>query len=140
MSDCEHRVEVQRWLRYAQEDLVAAEMAVGNRAMAARHACFLAQQAAEKALKAIFVFLRVDFPWRHDLEALRTLIPDDWALKADLPDLATLTEWAVEARYPGDWPDATEEDARNAVEQARAVWTSVLRDLAEHGFDAGDEG
>ena len=30
------------------------------------------------------------------------------------PDLAELTEWAVETRYPGEWPEATE------VEETRA--------------------
>jgi hypothetical protein len=51
---------------------------------------------------------------------------------------ADLTQWAVEARYPGDWPDATEEDARFAVQQARAVWQSVCRDLTSHGFTIED--
>jgi hypothetical protein len=55
--------------------------------------------------------------------------------KEEHPDLAYLTEWAVEARYPGDWPEATESDARSAVEQARAVWISVCADLTRHGFD-----
>jgi HEPN domain-containing protein len=92
----------------------------------------------EKALKAVLVFLQIDFPRRHDLDALRNLIPGTWPLKEEHPDLAELTEWAVEARYPGDWPDATEEDACFAVQQARSVWQSVCRDLASHGFTIED--
>lgn len=46
--------------------------------MIPRHVCWLAQQATEKALKAILVFLQIDFPRRHDLDALRNLIPDGW--------------------------------------------------------------
>ena len=118
MSEAEHNAEVQRWLRYAQEDLVAAELLVGQRTIAPRHVCWLAQQAAEKALKAVLVFLQIDFPRRHDLDALRHLIPAGWQLKEEHPDLADRTEWAVEARYPGDCPDATEEDARSAVRTA----------------------
>jgi HEPN domain-containing protein len=95
-------------------------------------------QAAEKVLKAVLVFLQIDFPRHHDLDALRNLIPVSWPLKEEHPDLSDLTEWAVEARYPGDWPDATEEDARSAVQQARAVWQSVCRDLASHGFTIED--
>jgi len=57
MSEAERIAEVQRWLRYAKEDLVAAEAVVGQQQMVPRHACWLAQQAAEKALKAILVFL-----------------------------------------------------------------------------------
>ncbi len=60
---------------------------------------------------------------------------DDHRLKEQHPDLAALTEWAVEARYPGNWLEATEADATAAVQQARAVWTSVDADLAQHGFD-----
>jgi HEPN domain-containing protein len=95
-------------------------------------------QAAEKVLKAVLVFLQIDFPRYHDLDALRNLIPVSWPLKEEHADLSELTEWAVEARYPGDWPDATEEDARSAVQQARAVWQSVCRDLASHGFTFED--
>ena len=138
MSEAEHIAEAQRWLRYAQEDLIAAESLVGQRTIASRHICWLAQQAAEKALKAVLVFLQTDFPRRHDLDALRNLIPVGWQLKEEHPDLADLTEWAVEARYPGDWPDAIEEDARAAVQRARAVWQSVCRDLASHGFTTED--
>lgn len=81
------------------------------------------------------VYLQIDFPRRHDLDALRNLIPDGWQLKSEHPDLADLTEWAIEARYPGDWPEAVEADAYSAVDQARAVWESANRDLELHGFD-----
>jgi HEPN domain-containing protein len=133
MSEAEHTAEVRRWLRYAQEDLIAAESLIVLQTIASRHVCWLAQQAVEKALKSVLVFLQIDFPRRHDL-ALRNLISAGWPLKEEHPDLADLTEWAVEARYPRDWPDATEEDARSAVQQARAVGQSVCRDLASHGF------
>lgn len=94
----------------------------------------LAQQSVEKAIKAILVFLTLDFPRHHDLDALRNLVPDDWQLKTEHTDLADLTEWAIEARYPGDWPDATEADARAAVTQARAVWESIRADFLRHGL------
>jgi HEPN domain-containing protein len=102
MSEAEHIVEVHRWLRYAREDPIGAESLVGQRTITSRHVCWLAQQAAEKALKAVLVFLQINFPRRYDLDALRNLIPVSWPLKEEHPDLADLTEWAVEARYPGD--------------------------------------
>jgi HEPN domain-containing protein len=135
MNESEGLLEVRRWLRYAQEDLEAAEALVGQPYAAARHSCWLAQQAAEKALKAILVFLQVDFPRSHDLDVLRHLIPGDWQVAVEHPDLADLTEWAVEARYPGDWPEATAADARDAVQRARAVWTSVTADLTREGLE-----
>lgn len=134
MSRPEHLVETQRWLRYAQEDLLAAEAMVEASGVAPRHVCWLAQQAAEKALKTVLVYLQIDFPYRHDLDALRNMIPDGWNLKQAHPDLAVLTEWAIEARYPGDWPEATDDDAHFAVQQARAIFDSVGADLDLHGF------
>jgi hypothetical protein len=69
MSETEHNAEVQRWLRYAREDLVAAEALVGQRTVAPRHVCWLAQQAAEKAT----IFRRgfgqsttLNILWTHD--------------------------------------------------------------------------
>ena len=66
MSEAEHIAEVRRWLRYAREDLIAAESLIGKRTIASRHACWVARHAAEKALKAVLVFLQIDFPRRHD--------------------------------------------------------------------------
>jgi HEPN domain-containing protein len=135
MSESEPSQEARRWLRYAREDLEAAEALVGQPYAAPRHGCWLAQQAAEKALKAILVYLQVDFPRTHDLDRLVRLIPAGWQVPREHPDLAALTEWAVEARYPGDWPEATEADALSAAQHARAVWTSVRADLAREGFE-----
>jgi HEPN domain len=60
---------------------------------------------------------------------LRNPLPTDSPLRRGLPDLAELTDWAIEARYPGDWPDSSERDARTARSQARAVVDSVRADL-----------
>ncbi len=100
MSGPEQRTEALRWLKYAREDLAAAETMLKETAFVPRQACWLAQQSAEKALKAILVFLQIDFPKRHDLDMLRNLIPTDWRVRSEYPDLAMLTEWAIEARYP----------------------------------------
>jgi HEPN domain-containing protein len=101
MSKREEDLEGRRWLRYALEDLEAGEALLNQQTVVPRHICWLAQQSAEKALKAALIFLQVDFPRRHDLDALRNLLPAGWKIKEEQPDLATLTEWSVEARYPG---------------------------------------
>jgi len=62
MNEAEHLVEIRRWLRYAYEDLDGAETLLAQRVVVPRHICWLSQQAVEKALKAILVFLVVDFP------------------------------------------------------------------------------
>jgi len=101
-----------------------------------RYACYLAQQSAEKALKAVLIYQQIEFPYEHNLDLIRDLIPADWALKAAHPDLSALTHWAVAGRYPSHWPEPTIEDARAACAQARAVLDSVVADLQAHSFPA----
>ena len=84
------------------------------------------------------IFLQIEYPLSHDLDQIRLLIPEGWRVRYDPPDLSFLTEWAVEARYPGDWPDATEVDAQEATDQARTVLEYVRGDLARHGLERGD--
>jgi HEPN domain-containing protein len=126
--------EVRRWLRYAGEDLEAARALLHHLGAAPREACYLAQQAAEKALKAALIFQSVEFPLTHDLDRLQTLFPAGWRVVSEHPDLSRLSGWVIEARYPGDWPDATDADAQQAVAQAEAVLASVQRDLQVRGW------
>jgi HEPN domain-containing protein len=134
MRDPEVLRVLRRWLRCAEDDLRSAEILLRQGGVP-RISCFHAQQAAEKSIKAIFVFLQVDFPFTHDLNRLRDMLPEGWAVKEDFPDLAGLSEWAVEPRYPGDLREATKEEAQTAVEQARNVYETALKDLEAHGYD-----
>ena len=129
MNDPKLVDEARRWLRFATEDIDVAQRLLAVDESSPRHACFLAQQAAEKALKAALVLEGIDFPFRHDLDALRNLLPDTWSVRNTHPDLAQLTEWSVEARYPGDWQEATATDAERAVSQARGVYNSIAAEF-----------
>ncbi|MGD9893681.1 MAG: HEPN domain-containing protein [Dehalococcoidia bacterium] len=140
MNEPEHRVESRRWLRFAEEDPRAAETLIHVSGVLPRHVCWLAQQAAEKALKAILIFEQLDYPRRHDLDLLILLIPENWSARGVQVDLARLTEWSMEARYPGDWPDATDEDAHQAVTTAHTVVDAVMHDLAQRGISTEDAG
>ena len=81
MSETEKNDEVRRWLRYAEEDFSAARRMNEQGSFAPRQSCFQAQQAAEKAIKAVLVFLQTEFPFTHDLDRLRALLPDGWQVK-----------------------------------------------------------
>jgi len=133
MNGPEHIQEAKRWLVYAREDMQTAQVILEHPTIAYRHVCGLSQQAAEKALKATLIFLRVEFPRTHDLDVLLKLIPSDWSVKQLIPDLATLTEWAVESRYPGDWPEANQEDAEYALNQASQILQTILTDFEQRG-------
>ena len=62
MSDRSRLEETRRWLRYAQEDLLAAEVMLESAKVLPRHVCWLAPQAAKKAIKTVLVFLQIDLP------------------------------------------------------------------------------
>jgi hypothetical protein len=57
------------------------------------------------------------------------LLPADWRIKQVNADLARLSEFAVEARYPGDLLELTVDDARDAVEEAALVVNAAFADL-----------
>ena len=84
--------------------------------------CFHAQQAAEKAIKALLIRHRIQFPYVHDLAVLMLLLEKG---TGNLPDsirrAVRLTRFAVQARYPGTAPPVGEEKYREAVELAGEV-------------------
>lgn len=126
--------ETQRWLTYAQRDLEAAEALSNQIDSFPQQICFLCQQAAEKSLKAALIYGQIDFPFRHDLDLLRNLLPSDWQTRTDHPKLTELTEWAVDARYPSRAEDPTAMEAQQALAQAKAVLQSVKADLSTRGL------
>jgi HEPN domain-containing protein len=139
MSEPEHVRETGRWLRFAHDDQRGAEALLERSDVPPRLACFLAQQAAEKSIKAALIFLQTEFPFRHDLDLLRDLLPDSWALKETPTDLGALSAWATRGRYPGDLPEPSQEDAKAAIEKARKVYETALEDLEERGYNENDE-
>ena len=127
--------EARRWLRFAEEDLRQAEKILQQETFVPRHPCWLAQQATEKAMKAVLVANGVDFPRTHDLDHLRTLIPEECVVHGTMADLSTLSEYAVDARYPGNWPDLAEGDAEAAVADAAMLLAEARRDLDALGIN-----
>lgn len=134
VSDEERLATTGDWLGKARSDLRGAEMLLAASQPEPALSCYHAQQAAEKALKAVLVFLQIDYPLTHNLDDIRDAIPHGWRLKEEHSDLEWLSEWAVEARYPGG-PEPSVEEAEGALAQARAVLDCVLRDLRERGFE-----
>ena len=73
MSRDKEIYEARRWFDTATEDLDAAKAIMDKEKFS--HACFIAQQAGEKALKALWLFLGED-PWgqfKNSLLNFRTL-------------------------------------------------------------------
>jgi len=124
MSRTKNRYEAERWLTTAEEDLRAARSLNDSRNFS--HACFIAQQSAEKAIKALWLNYDTE-PWGHSIQKLIREFP-----KADL--LPNLELWVnnavfldklyIPTRYPNGLPDLTPgqsytvEDAQQAIERA----------------------
>lgn len=92
-------------------------------------ACGLAQQAAEKAVKALLVAADVDPPRSHDLLRLVRMLPAARASELLDIDLEELTRWAIEGRYPEDLDEAIADDADRAVALASEGTTSAHQAL-----------
>ena len=123
--------EARRWIEYAKSDLDAAYALLEKGDFFPRQICFMSQQSGEKALKAILVYLELNFPKTHDLDLIRELIPAGWNVKEKFPQLYDLSVWAVESRYPGHTPDVTEGEARETLQLAKAVFEAVSTELEE---------
>ena len=67
-------IDPREWLNRAGSSLRHARSKVEG--VYLEDLCFDAQQAAEKAIKAVLVFRRVRFPYVHDLETLLTSLSD----------------------------------------------------------------
>lgn len=94
---------------------------------------FLAQQAVEKALKAVLVARDVPFERKHDIDYLCGLIEDAGLdLPPDLSAASTLTPWAVEFRYADPFDDAPPLDRAKALKIVVAI-----REWATQALGAG---
>ncbi|MFQ5902693.1 MAG: HEPN domain-containing protein [Candidatus Binatia bacterium] len=84
--------------------------------------CFLAQQAAEKAMKAVYQHRGLVFRYTHDLEELGKGLEDKDVLLPDaVKDAVILTRYAFETRYPGPFEPVTEDEYKEAMRLAGCV-------------------
>lgn len=84
--------------------------------------CFHAQQAAEKAIKAVYKKHDLAFRYIHDLgELLADLMDMGITIPPDVEAAQILTAYAWEARYPGLAEPVTREEYQEAVQQADDV-------------------
>ena len=115
------------WLRHANSDLALARLTPPP-CVLLENLCFHAQQAAEKALKAVLVFRSVSFPRTHSIRMILDLLAQHVVVPEEIQYSAGLTDYAVTARYPGV-PEAVDtEEYEEAVRMAEAVvsWAERL--------------
>ncbi len=108
------------WLNRARSNLLQAQ--IDQEGVYLEDLCFHAQQAAEKAIKALLIRRRVEFPYVHDLATLLTLLERaDVEVPAEVREAETLTPFAVFARYPGFDSPVSHEEYRHALAIAESV-------------------
>jgi len=110
------------WLNRAQSNLQRARADVRLEGVYLEDLCFDAQQAAEKAIKAVLMTRHLAFPHVHDLGRLMTLLQEGGMhVPENVKAAGALTPYAVITRYPTMFEPVTAEQHRQAVELAQAV-------------------
>lgn len=118
------------WLNRARSNLARAKVRQPD--VYLEDLCFDAQQAAEKALKALLIARHVRFPLVHNLGELVGLIEQNSVIVPEhVLDATILTDYAVEARYPGPVEPVREDEYAQAVALAEAVVQWVTQQIAE---------
>ncbi|MCY3559221.1 MAG: HEPN domain-containing protein [Chloroflexi bacterium] len=120
----------ERWLGYAEEDLRAARMFHERGDFSPRHACWYAQQSAEKALKAVVLTVQ---PLARKTHNMADLLPSPAGSIVSTADLNHLTDLVETARYPDATPTPTEADARRAVDVAGTIYDFVAAEFERRG-------
>lgn len=139
MSVAKNRRESHRWMRTALDDLRTARILKDNSQFA--HSCFHAQQAGEKALKALWFFHDAD-PWGHSLKKLLDELDDvdkDLYVRCQRihRQALVLDRYSIPTRYPNGLPDITpdlafeETDAASCLEHAQQV-VDLVADVIEY--------
>ena len=92
-------------------------------------ACFHAQQAAEKYIKAYLASRDVDFPFTHNLENLIDICSEQDSSFSALYGMADLlTPYAVTLRYDQDfWPGV--DTVREALDAAEMIRSFIIERL-----------
>jgi HEPN domain-containing protein len=91
--------------------------------------CFDAQQAAEKAIKAVFIYRGETFPYIHDIGQLLTLLKKNGQpVPERIESAVILTRFAVASRYPGVIEPVSKKEYEEALALARDVlnWASRI--------------
>ena len=113
------------WLAQARRDLNHAVHACKDTDF--EWSCFSAQQAAEKAVKAVFLYLHGE-GWGHSVYGLLGTLGDKVDVPEGLLDVAkALDKHYIPTRYPNGFDSGapgdyyTKTDAQQAIENARQI-------------------
>ena len=107
------------WFNQALRDIEQAE----DSRKAGRHewACFAAQQAAEKAVKALHLYMHQEV-WGHVIAKLLKELPESVNIPEDLIDKArVLDNFYIPTRYPNSHPEGAPFDHYGPLQSEEAI-------------------
>ncbi|MGB3572618.1 MAG: HEPN domain-containing protein [Phormidesmis sp.] len=138
MSEKKVLQEANRWYQQSLDDLEAASGLLAIQKYA--QACFYAQQASEKALKAVWYYLDLD-PWGYSCARLIQRLPED-----EQPTFAAVLETALaldKLYIPTRYPDAlaelipseafTKKESQSAIASAQEILDRVKARIYQVG-------
>ena len=114
--------QVRNWVRKAMEDFNVAkhELTFPENEISTGPVCFHCQQFVEKLLKAYLVSRNIEFGKTHNLEAILNLCSEQDNEFADIT-VGTLTNYAVEIRYPEEFYITSVEEAKECFKIASEI-------------------
>ncbi len=116
--------EADRWLEQARRDLDDARYAAAGSRW--NLACFLSQQAAEKALKAFLYHRGAESVWGHSVaELCQGSAAHDPAFAKLGSEASALDQYYVPTRYPNSLPGGIPADAYKHADAERALGLCV---------------
>lgn len=136
MNDQSINPDLEKWLKFCDEDLRAADATLKDNIFSA--VCFHSQQAVEKAIKAIVLAKLGKVPRDHSVLRLAEMSDDKELFELHKEELRFLDMFYVPTRYPdalpGSLPEGlpNEEDAEKAVVCAKKVVEFIKRRLGNH--------
>ena len=107
------------WLRRARGNFTRARLFGGVEGTFYEDSCFDAQQAVEKAMKAVLLNANREYPRTHAIADLITHVEGAGSeVPDDVREATRLTVYAVSARYPGVSEEVAEAEYRTAIQLA----------------------
>ncbi len=125
------------WVDKAEDDYITVELLLQSTISSKDVICFHAQQCIEKYLKAWLQEVNIPAPRTHKLEDLLNLIvPSNPEWQVWNQDFSTLSNHAVDIRYPGK--SSTAENLEHAVKTCKIVRDAVRKSLKLTQVDTED--
>ncbi len=128
------------WLKRADSNIRLAKLGEGK-GVAYEDLCFEAQQAAEKALKALLIYHGDHFPKVHSFAVLLERLEKWLRIPKEIQRVLDLSDYAVQTRYPGDYFPVKKVEYKKAVKISENVvgWAQKVVQRSEGYYERVDK-